>query len=172
MNDPRRGPPPKPHEGKKGCCCWCGDPVPKGRRNWCGDKRVNEYLAQTPGARRSAVFARDRGVCAKCGRDCEALQARMQKLVAVFFDRRDNQAQIRACRLLRLFVRLGAMSGLTVTRTLWEADHIVPICEGGSNALDNLRTLCLCCHKGETRALAKRRAERRRPQLPLPGVTP
>ncbi|TXH49477.1 MAG: hypothetical protein E6Q97_22670 [Desulfurellales bacterium] len=42
----------------------------------------------------------------------------------------------------------------------WEADHIVPVCEGGGLAeLDNYRTLCVWCHKQETRNLAKRRAD-------------
>lgn len=44
----------------------------------------------------------------------------------------------------------------------WEADHIVPVIEGGGECdLTNLRTLCLPCHRKETAALAKRRAQRR-----------
>jgi 5-methylcytosine-specific restriction endonuclease McrA len=35
----------------------------------------------------------------------------------------------------------------------WEADHIIPLAEG--------RTLCVPCHKAETRALAGRLAQRR-----------
>lgn len=45
----------------------------------------------------------------------------------------------------------------------WEADHIVPVVEGGGECdLSNLRTLCLRCHRAETAKLAKRRAERRK----------
>jgi 5-methylcytosine-specific restriction endonuclease McrA len=46
----------------------------------------------------------------------------------------------------------------------WEADHIVPVVEGGGNELANLRTLCTPCHRDATRTLAGRRAvnERRR----------
>lgn len=48
-------------------------------------------------------------------------------------------------------------------RSLWEADHIVPRVEGGSElGLDNLRILCVPCHKAETRKLAQRRARARR----------
>ena len=51
---------------------------------------------------------------------------------------------------------------------LWHADHIVPVVEGGGECgLDNLRTLCLRCHKDETRALAARRAKARRTQREL-----
>jgi 5-methylcytosine-specific restriction endonuclease McrA len=45
----------------------------------------------------------------------------------------------------------------------WEADHIIPVVEGGGQCgLDNYRTLCLACHRAETAALARRRAEARR----------
>jgi len=40
----------------------------------------------------------------------------------------------------------------------WDADHIVPVCEGGGQCgLDNYRTLCHPCHKRVTRELAARR---------------
>lgn len=46
---------------------------------------------------------------------------------------------------------------------LWDMDHIVPVIEGGGACgLENLRTLCIPCHKAETRALAARRAQKRR----------
>jgi hypothetical protein len=39
-----------------------------------------------------------------------------------------------------------------------ECDHIRPICEGGTNSMQNLRTLCAPCHRQETNALLKRRS--------------
>ncbi|MDE2462042.1 MAG: HNH endonuclease [Gammaproteobacteria bacterium] len=30
-----------------------------------------------------------------------------------------------------------------------EVDHIVPVAKGGSNALDNLQTLCFDCNRGK-----------------------
>lgn len=53
------------------------------------------------------------------------------------------------------------MSGFSCP-TLWQADHTIPLAEGGQNNLANGRTLCLCCHKAETKALAKRLAQRRK----------
>ncbi len=42
-------------------------------------------------------------------------------------------------------------------RSLWDADHIVPVAEGGGQCdLDNLRTLCLPCHREQTAALGLR----------------
>ena len=45
-------------------------------------------------------------------------------------------------------------------RSYWQADHIVPLVEGGGFLLDNLRTLCVPCHSGETAALAARQARK------------
>jgi 5-methylcytosine-specific restriction endonuclease McrA len=59
-----------------------------------------------------------------------------------------------------------------LTPHLWEADHIVPVVEGGGASRDadplvNLRTLCRHCHKAETRVLAARRAKASRKQKEL-----
>lgn len=44
----------------------------------------------------------------------------------------------------------------------WEMDHIVPVVEGGGSCgLENLRTLCVPCHRAVTAELKKRLAERR-----------
>lgn len=44
----------------------------------------------------------------------------------------------------------------------WEADHRVPLAEGGTNDLSNYRTLCIPCHRAATRELAARMARARR----------
>lgn len=45
------------------------------------------------------------------------------------------------------------------TGDLWQADHIIPVIEGGGECgLENMRTLCTPCHKEETRNLLKRLA--------------
>ncbi len=44
-----------------------------------------------------------------------------------------------------------------VRKSLWDADHIVPVVEGGGQCdLRNIRTLCVRCHREATRALRKR----------------
>lgn len=62
-------------------------------------------------------------------------------------------------------IRLGVVNpGWTNGRTTaWDADHIVPVVEGGGLCgLENYRTLCHPCHKRVTAELAARRAEQRR----------
>ena len=42
-------------------------------------------------------------------------------------------------------------------KSLWDADHIVPVAEGGGQCdLSNMRTLCLLCHREATAALRAR----------------
>ena len=63
---------------------------------------------------------------------------------------------------LKLLERWG-LSRLN-RKTLWDADHIVPVVEGGGECdLDNIRTLCLTCHRQETLKLRKRLGPRATP---------
>ncbi len=124
-------------------CTWCEAEVAARRRVWCSDACANAYWdSATWRGLRSAVAKRDRGVCRVCQVDCRALRrayaALPPKSRAAFAKRYDVPK-----RRLR--------------KTWWDADHIVPIAEGGRNDLANLRTLCIRCHKAETRALAARR---------------
>jgi 5-methylcytosine-specific restriction endonuclease McrA len=153
---------------KLGRCKWCGGEAKPPRKFWCSDQCVQEYLDQDPKELRSKVLERDHGVCAGCGRDTEAIRKRVEERLAPFREYGAAwPAQKRALRWDGLLQRLKLSAGTCYLRHLWEADHIVPVVEGGPNTLANLRTLCLPCHKGETRALAARRAKARRKQVEL-----
>ena len=42
-------------------------------------------------------------------------------------------------------------------KSLWDAEHILPVTEGGGECdLDNIRTLCLRCHRSVTAQLRER----------------
>ena len=59
--------------------------------------------------------------------------------------------------------RVCAACGRVADEGDWQADHIVPVAEGGGSCgLDNLRTLCTGCHKAATAELAARLARARR----------
>ena len=123
---------------QRGVCRWCGATVPEGRFTFCGASCVHEWKLRTdPSYLREQVFARDRGVCAQCGVDTEALRKNKRKL--------DYRAR-------RQFEKDWGLR-----RHLWDADHIVPVAEGGGECgLSNMRTLCLKCHRAATAALRKR----------------
>jgi 5-methylcytosine-specific restriction endonuclease McrA len=131
-------------------CRWCGEAMPKRRRSWCGDACAEEWLVRRSPAFASAkVFSRDRGVCSSCGFD----SLLMRRVLA--HAGRSLRTKTPLCELQAL--------GFNYSGPMWETDHIVPVVEGGGGCgLDNLRTLCVPCHKLETALLAKRRAEAKR----------
>ena len=128
---------------QRGLCRWCGAEVPQGRFTFCGERCVHQWKLRTdPGYLRAEVFARDHGVCAQCGLDTEALRRGKRKL--------DYAAR-------RQFEREWGLR-----RHLWDADHIVPVVEGGGECdFSNMRTLCLKCHRAATAELRKRRGAAR-----------
>jgi 5-methylcytosine-specific restriction protein A len=172
---------------QKGQCSWCGEPVPKGRRHWCSEACVNNFnVANNTASTRWALEKRDHGVCALCGqntKDPELLDAkkRVQKArleaglcrihhnneykrlrpdpapgeTAAYWSGRYRQRRPCRCFFCVLYRELEQL-------TAWEADHIVPVAEGGGQcSLNGYRTLCLGCHKAETRKLRKRLARPR-----------
>jgi 5-methylcytosine-specific restriction protein A len=131
--------------GGRNLCRWCNLEVPQGRVTFCSDWCVEEWRLRTdPGYVREKVFERDKGVCAGCETDCEAVWRHLKRL--------------RGAARLKLQKEWGLRPGSR--KSLWDADHIVPVVEGGGECdLANLRTLCLKCHRAATAELRKRRAE-------------
>lgn len=41
--------------------------------------------------------------------------------------------------------------GLPLMPAEWECDHLIPLRDGGTNAVENLRVLCKPCHQRKTR---------------------
>jgi 5-methylcytosine-specific restriction protein A len=99
-------------------------------------------LRSDPGYIREKVLERDRGVCAGCGIDCLHAERQLKRL--------------RGAARLKAALDWGLRAGYR--NTLWDADHIVPVVEGGGECdLENIRTLCLKCHRTATAELRKRR---------------
>jgi 5-methylcytosine-specific restriction endonuclease McrA len=90
---------------------------------------------------RKRVLERDRGVCAACGIDTIAELYRLKRL--------------RGVRRLRGWAEWGLRP--LARSTLWDADHVVPVAEGGGECdLFNMRTLCIRCHRKVTAELRVR----------------
>jgi 5-methylcytosine-specific restriction enzyme A len=125
-------------------CRWCDlEIMAKRRRTFCSDYCVHQWRLRTdPGYLRDQVLMRDRGVCAACAIDTLAAYNALKRA----------RGAARAAGL-----RLYGMKSITTRRSLWDADHIRPVAEGGGQCdLDNLRTLCLLCHREATAQLRKR----------------
>lgn len=150
-------------------CRWCGGAVAPPRKSWCSQECVDEYLTRSSAsAMRSAIFRRDKGVCAACGCDTEKIQ-RVLSYAATAYSDLVLPIEERAwgwwqADVFRIFSRLG----FNRNQTLWEADHILEVSNGGESALDNMQTLCVPCHKQKTRKMHADRAQARRGQKPLP----
>jgi len=125
-------------------CRWCNLEIPAGRFTFCSDYCVHEWRLRTdPGYLREQVFLRDRGICALCRVDTGAAFAELQRS--------------RGAHRLKLLQHWGLKRRFR--RTLWDADHIIPVVEGGGECdLENIRTLCLLCHRLQTRQLRRRLA--------------
>ena len=129
-------------------CRWCSLEVPAGRYTFCSEWCVEEWkLRSDPHHLRERVFERDRGICSICGLDCMAEWGHIRRLRGV------------------ARVRVLASWGLRGRKSLWDADHIVAVAEGGGECdLSNMRTLCLKCHRRRT---AESRAQLRKDGVPV-----
>jgi 5-methylcytosine-specific restriction protein A len=124
-------------------CRWCSLEVPKGRLTFCSEWCVNEWRLRTnPGYLRDQVLARDKGICAECKIDTISEWNHLKRL-----------RYAKRSELLRQKWGLNRMT----RASLWDADHIVPVVEGGGECdLSNIRTLCVKCHRKATATLRQR----------------
>lgn len=125
---------------KRPMCRWCGKDVPPPKLTFCGPACVHEYLLRAdPRYLRQAVFERDRGVCSKCGLDTVKLERQLWELETP--SERDA---------------LKERMGMPPHRSsFWDADHVVPVVEGGGLCdLSNMTTLCCPCHFAKKKAKA------------------
>lgn len=171
--------------GRNLCFCGCGREVVRPRLNWFSDQCVESWkLINDPATIRRAVERRDRAICAECGVDCD-LERRIQNQTTELWRwlaRREAERLMALGELPSCYGSGMAKSwsecydwanrwvaedtkkaGWATTGHTWEADHIIPVVEGGGLCgLDNYRTLCIACHHKASAALARRRAEARR----------
>lgn len=126
----------------RGLCRWCNLEVPPRRFTFCSAYCVHEWRLRTqPRYLREQVYERDQGMCSACGVDTNFELRRLRRS--------------RGNRRLEQMAHWGLKTRLR--KSLWDADHIVPVAEGGGECdLSNIRTLCLRCHRAATAALRER----------------
>jgi 5-methylcytosine-specific restriction endonuclease McrA len=88
---------------------------------------------------RDCVYLRDRGVCSICNLDTSAIAK-----AALLLSEEERKIYLTDHGIsLRRRLTLRRHGG-----GLWDADHIVPVKDGGGQCgMENIRTLCMRCHK-------------------------
>ena len=128
------------------CCRWCNGPVKPPKRTMCSPECVHELSLRTNGNYlRNCVYKRDKGVCAICNIDTKQTA---KKIFLLEGEERETFIKEHSISLKRKIWIKKHGGGL------WDADHIIPVVKGGGLCgLENLRTLCIKCHKNETKIL-------------------
>lgn len=116
-------------------CRWCDKPIlkadgtPDRRRNWHPDCAEAYLIRNRPPMLRLAVWKRDKGKCAACGRE--------------------HGQEERIARAARAGYKPSDYA--LAQDPAWEADHVVPLIDGGAFDLENVQTLCAVpCHRDKT----------------------
>ena len=140
-------------------CRWCLAELPAQRVMFCRPACLHEFnLRRSPSYLRQQVYQRDRGVCCQCRID----GGRLDRIIACMRQRDDQGRRDDAVALWALEA-LGFGRRRRVT-SVWNMDHRIAVTEGGGSCgMGNVRTLCLSCHRRETRALHQRLRARRSP---------
>jgi 5-methylcytosine-specific restriction protein A len=114
-------------------CRWCHGPVARPRRTFCGDACVHEWkIRSSPWYVRRQVKKRDKGVCQVCGVNVVKAHREWTRARPSVGDR-------------------AARRKWRTEEPRWEADHIVPVADGGGECgLENYRLLCRSCHVSVT----------------------
>lgn len=141
-------------------CRQCQTEVPKGRRTFCSQPCIDLWMVRTGSGMEKFIKKRDKGICALCGLDCEALKKKlreMSKLPSIpdikfeASDYADNftltdaarakwdqhhkakqEAYQKASERVRAFKVEHCIP--QHRNRLWDIDHIVPVIEGGGAA--------------------------------------
>jgi 5-methylcytosine-specific restriction endonuclease McrA len=156
--------------GSTPLCLVCGDAYDDARRRtlghpFCGEPCAKSFRVKTRvGFARAELFKLERGVCQACGLDCDALLSRLVAEPSV----PERERMLEAARGEKgnptspcfSSARAAAIARAPRAGDLWQADHIVPVAEGGGECgLENFRTLCDGCHRRATTDLRARMRE-------------
>ena len=122
------------------CCRWCGKGVKPPRRTMCSPECVHELQLRTNGRYlRDCVYQRDKGICQICNIDTKKIAKTVLQLKT---KEKEDFLKYHNISLKRKIWKRKHGGGL------WDADHIIPVKNGGGMCgLDNIRTLCIKCHK-------------------------
>lgn len=125
-------------------CRFCGKGVKPPRKTMCSKECAHELRLRCSGNYlRRHVYKRDKGICSVCGTDTTLIAKEVLSIEEK--EKRDAFLKEKGISLKRKIWKRKNGGGL------WDADHIIPVKEGGGQCgLENMRTLCIPCHKKKT----------------------
>jgi 5-methylcytosine-specific restriction protein A len=128
-------------------CPVCLVEVPADARGFCSSACRKAFrIRSSAGYARREVFARDAGVCTMCRLD----GGKLDRILAAVVAEAGDEVACWVIAAIGLGHRRRSIS-------VWQMDHRLAVVEGGGRCgLGNLRTLCLDCHRRETRRLHAR----------------
>ena len=152
-------------------CRSCRQPCYGEFRFFCSRKCFDESMTVSSGGYvRAKLFERDQGVCSLCGMDTEPFR----RTLVPFQEDLTHPLMFTLYPMIVLTLRSEGWTNVRLRgsgcypeaiefKSFWEADHILPVVEGGGEcSLENYRTLCYICHKATTAELTARLAQERR----------
>ncbi len=141
-------------------CRFCKCEVKPPRRTFCSDSCVHEWKIRADiKYLRKFVYERDLGQCAKCGIDTRFTKIEIENAA------RDSMRESGRwnCDDHPIYLECIRKFNLTVAdskKSLWQADHIVEVADGGGEAdLSNFQTLCTADHKIKSAESRRKRAK-------------
>ncbi len=140
------------------CCRWCNGPVKPPKRTMCSPECVHEILIRTnTNYLRTCLYKRDKAICALCHIDTKDIAKKAINLVGQ--DKEDFLKEHSISLKRKIWIKKHGGG-------LWDADHIIPVVKGGGLCgLDNLRTLCIKCHKNETKKLLTKDSSKKKDNI-------
>lgn len=147
-------------------CRWCKKEVHPPRRTFCSDECIHLWkLRSNPGYVREHVYKRDLGICALCKSDTRLQKIQLENAL------RDCSYDEKSDQYKALLIALN-ITATEAKKSLWDADHIVPVAEGGGLCgLEFMQTLCKRCHKLKSGKQMNAKAKPRKiKQMKLGGV--
>ncbi len=147
-------------------CIMCGKALTGRQERWCGDNECSRLVwirSGDQGAMRRYLEGKEKGICQECGMDCGLLKCVVDWVVRNESEKETSGScfdgmTLKGLRDINVPIKITSAS----TYVTWEADHIIPLAEGGTHHEDNIQTLCIRCHKKDTAELHRRLAEKRK----------
>ena len=154
-------------------CRWCGLDVKRlstRRSTFCSPECVHEFRIRTDSSYiRHYIAERDKHTCQICGLMCKGFLRKLWRYVnekkleqqkSPIYKNPGTWRHLQKALEYEFFADLGLEWVNTHARsTYYDIDHINPVVEGGHQCgEENLRLLCLGCHRKETAELRKRMA--------------